>query len=68
MNSEQSQHLLSTKEAATILAISERTVWQLTHDGQLPAIRFGRLVRYDPADVRDFISRRRCGGNTLNDQ
>jgi excisionase family DNA binding protein len=44
-----------------VLAISERTLWKLTNDGQLPAIRFGRIVRYDLTDLRAFIAARRCG-------
>ena len=64
MNLEQAQLLIPAKEAATLLAISERTLWQLTHDGRLPAIRFGRIVRYDPADLRAFIEAGRCVGNS----
>lgn len=58
MNTE--QILLTAKQAAKLLAISERTLWQLTSDGQLPAIRFGRIVRYDLADLRAFVAARRC--------
>jgi len=47
--------LLTYREAGKILGVSERTVWQLVHDGKLPAVRFGRTVRIDPADLRRFI-------------
>lgn len=55
-------NLLTPKEAAASLAISERTLWQLTSEGRIAAIRFGRAVRYDPADLRAFIAARRCVG------
>jgi len=43
--------LLTPKEAAAALAISERTLWQLKSDGEIPHIPIGRSVRYDPADL-----------------
>lgn len=61
MSTDQEQLLMTAKQAAAVLAISERTLWKLTNDGQLPAIRFGRIVRYDLTDLRAFIAARRCG-------
>lgn len=65
MNSEGNTLLVTSKEAASLLAISERTLWQLTHDGLLPAIRFGRTVRYDVGDLRSFIAAQRSGGDAM---
>ena len=47
--------LLTVRRAAKVLALSERTLWSLTQAGQIPAVRFGRSVRYDPADLRRWI-------------
>jgi excisionase family DNA binding protein len=48
--------LLTARQAARILSISERTLWGLTKTGDIPAVRFGgRNVRYDPADLRRWI-------------
>jgi excisionase family DNA binding protein len=33
--------LLSYKEAAKRLSISERTLWTLAHNGQIPTVRIG---------------------------
>ena len=63
MSTEEGQLLVTAKQAASMLAISERTLWQLTNDGHLPAVRFGRTVRYDLGDLRAFITSRRCGGD-----
>jgi excisionase family DNA binding protein len=38
-----------------MLAISERTLWTLTDRGDIPVIRIGRAVRYDPADLRRWV-------------
>ena len=48
--------LLSTKEAAAYLAISERKLWQLTKDKRIPSVKIDRVVRYDIADLNSFIT------------
>jgi len=49
--------LLTYREAAKVLGVTERTIWTLVNAGSLPAVRFGRSVRIDPADLRGFITR-----------
>lgn len=39
--------LLSTQEAATMLNLSQATVRRLARTGELPAMRFGRQLRFD---------------------
>lgn len=51
--------LLTLREAAALLSVSERTVWQLGADGQIPQVRIGRAVRYDPADLRRWIEKQK---------
>jgi excisionase family DNA binding protein len=48
--------LLTQREAAQALAVSERTLWQLTHDGAIPAVRIGRAVRYRLEDLRAWVA------------
>lgn len=48
--------LMTSREAATALAVSERTLWTLTNRGEIPAVRIGRSVRYDPHDLTRWIS------------
>jgi excisionase family DNA binding protein len=57
--------LLRPPQAAEALAISERQLWQLTHDGAIHAIRIGRSVRYDLDDLRAFIAARKSKANTV---
>jgi excisionase family DNA binding protein len=47
--------LLSPRDAARAIGVCERTLFGLTKDRKLPAVRIGRAVRYDPADLREFI-------------
>ena len=51
--------LLKPDEAAAALAISPRTLWGLTSNGELPCLRIGRAVRYDPRDLTCWIDRRK---------
>jgi excisionase family DNA binding protein len=48
--------LWTSREAAAAMSISERTLWSLTNRGDIPCIRIGRAVRYDPADIRSWIN------------
>ncbi len=42
--------LMTTKEAAALLAISERTLWMLTKAGTLPCVRLKGSIRYRLSD------------------
>jgi excisionase family DNA binding protein len=50
---------LSTKEAADRLGITPRTLYRLVDEGQLPAYRFGRVIRLQGSEVDEFIGRSR---------
>ena len=58
--------LLTRKQAASHLAISERHLWTITQSGGLPAIKIGRLVRYSRADLDAYVARSRSGSRSLN--
>jgi excisionase family DNA binding protein len=51
--------LWTSREAAGALSVSERTLWKLTNEGDIPCVRIGRAVRYDPADIRAWIDARK---------
>jgi excisionase family DNA binding protein len=57
----QIDRLLTYRQAAEVLGVSERSIWTLVDQGTLPAVRFGRSVRIDPADLRAFIDRAKAG-------
>jgi excisionase family DNA binding protein len=46
--------LVTCREAALLLSISERTLWSLTRRGEIPSRRIGRAVRYAVADLRAY--------------
>jgi excisionase family DNA binding protein len=47
------------REAAEALKISERSLWDLTKRGQIPVVRLGRSVRYDPRDLAAWIEQQK---------
>ncbi len=53
--------LIDTREAARRLCISTRTLWSLTHRGDLPAVRIGRRVMYRPATLASSLLARMEG-------
>ena len=57
--------LLRAAEAAQYLGLSKRTLWTLSNQGKIPTVRFctgGRgSVRYDLADLDDFIEAGKSG-------
>lgn len=53
--------LLKVTEAARYLAVCERTIWSLVAEGAIPAVRFGKVVRIDKADLDEFIQRMKTG-------
>ena len=46
---------LSTKEAAAALGLTPRTLYRLIDEGQLPAYRFGRVIRLKQSEVDAFV-------------
>ena len=52
-----SPSLLRVRDAARLLQVSERMLWTLTDNGDIPCVRVGSVVRYEPAVIREWISR-----------
>lgn len=49
--------LLTYEDTADVLGVTVRTVYSLVKGGSLRVVRFGRLVRIDPRDLDEFITR-----------
>src|SRR5262249_26125661 len=49
--------LVNEREAARLLRVSPRTVWQLNASGELPCVRLGRAKRYAVASLQEFVAR-----------
>lgn len=51
--------LLTEREAAVLLSVSKRTLWQLARDGQIHAVKIGGSKRYCVIDLMEFVERLR---------
>jgi excisionase family DNA binding protein len=56
---------MSTPSAAEYLGVNTRTVYRLIDEGELPAYKFGRVIRLQEADVVAFIERSRIAPGSL---
>lgn len=56
---------LSTAQAAKRLGITPRTLYRFIDEGQLPAYRFGRVIRLKEDEVETFIEACRIEPGTL---
>ena len=54
--------LLSARAASKTLSICERSLWGVTKRGEIPCIRIGRRVLYDPRDLRAWIDSKKEEG------
>ena len=57
---------LNTAETARRLGVTPRTLYRFIDDGQLPAYRFGRVIRLQEKEVEEFIERCRITPGTLD--
>ena len=55
--------LIDRREAARLLGISPRKLWDLSNIGELPVMRIGNALRYDPNDLRAWIAANKEHGN-----
>lgn len=47
--------LVKPPEAARLLSISPRKLWELTNCGEIPCVRIGAAVRYSLSDLEAWI-------------
>jgi excisionase family DNA binding protein len=57
---------MSTPSVAEYLGVNTRTVYRLIDEGELPAFKFGRVIRLKEADVVAFIERSRIAPGSLD--
>ena len=56
---------LSTREAAAQLGVTTRTLYRLIDSGQVPAYKFGRVIRLKEHEVEAFVEGARIGPGEL---
>ena len=56
---------MSTAEAAGRLGVTVRTLYRLIDEGELPAYKFGRVIRLQQGEVDAFIQASRISPGSL---
>ena len=56
---------LSTRTASERLGVTLRTLYRFIDEGQLPAYKFGRVIRIKETDVEGFIEAARISPGSL---
>ena len=54
--------LLTLRETAALLSVSEKSVRRLVANQRIPCLRVGRQLRFVPSDLLRWVSARREGG------
>lgn len=54
--------LLTVDEVATWLQVKPRTIYQWVHEGYIPVVKLGALVRFDQSSVAAWLKKREVPG------
>lgn len=52
-------NLLTAQQVAEILRLAPKTVIVMAREARIPSVRFGRIVRFDPQDIRRWIENKK---------
>lgn len=52
-------HLLTIREVAELLAVTERHIRRLVHERRIPYVKWGHLIRFDPDEIAAWLDRAR---------
>jgi excisionase family DNA binding protein len=56
------ERLLTVEEVANWLQVKPRTIYQWVHEGYIPVIKLGALVRFNQGSVTEWIRKREISG------
>jgi excisionase family DNA binding protein len=56
--------LLTADQVAEILGVTRLTVYRQVYAGELRPVKIGRMVRFEPQEIDDFIARNRTRDRT----
>jgi len=56
--------LLTSKESARMLSISQRKLWSLQASGEIPSVRIGRCLRFPLDELRLWVAKQIKSGSS----
>lgn len=54
--------LLKAPAAAELLSVGGRTLYSMSKRGDIPRVKFGRMVRYIKADLEAWVEKHKTSG------
>lgn len=54
--------LLNVQEVADLIVVKPSTIYQWTHQGYIPHIKVGKVVRFDRNDILKWLNRLKTAG------
>lgn len=57
MESKMLKKLLDIKEVSELIGISPSTIYKMTHKKRIPFVKVGRLVKFEPAKIIEWLER-----------
>lgn len=64
MNNTNTSKLMTVEELADKLSMKKSTLYQWTHEGFIPHIKMGKLLRFRWSDVERWLDERTNNGRT----
>ncbi len=59
---------IGAEEAAKMLGVTSRTVIKLAERREIPGFRVGKLWKFYPSDIREYIDQQRRGNDKPDDR
>ena len=56
------ENLLDIKQLSAMLGVKTATIYGWVHDKYIPFIKLGRLVRFDYAEIMDWVQKQKHTG------
>ena len=54
--------LMDINQLAEMLNVKKKTIYDWVHKDLIPYVKLGRLLRFDPNDIEQWIKKRRVKG------
>ena len=55
------EQLMDISAVAERLGVQVRHIRRLVHERRIPFVKWGHLLRFDPAEIDAWVDRHRCG-------
>jgi excisionase family DNA binding protein len=58
------ENLLDISQLSKILCVKPMTIYGWIHDGNIPHVKLGRLVRFSEKEINEWLEKKKKAGRT----